>query len=98
MDGNGRWAKRKKVNKKIGHEFGIRNCILICEKLKNLKYNINEISFYVFSTENWNRKPSEINNLFDLIESFYIEFQEKANKNNLKLRHYGSRKDSRKNY
>ena len=35
MDGNGRWAK-KKVAKKIGHEFGIKNCISICEQLENL--------------------------------------------------------------
>ena len=49
-------GQKKKVEK-IGHEFGIRNCIFICDKLKNLKYNIKEISFYVFSTENWNREP-----------------------------------------
>ena len=92
MDGNGRWAKKKKVAKKIGHEFGIKNCISICEQLENLKYNITEISFYVFSTENWNRNPSEIRNLFDLIQLFYEDFQNKANENNLKIRHYGSRK------
>ena len=85
-------AKKKKVAKKIGHEFGIKNCISICEQLENLKYNITEISFYVFSTENWNRNPSEIRNLFDLIQLFYEDFQNKANENNLKIRHYGSRK------
>ena len=52
MDGNGRWAI-KITMQKIGHEYGIKNCISICEGLTKLRYNINEISFYVFSTENW---------------------------------------------
>ncbi len=92
MDGNGRWAKKNKVTKKVGHEFGIKNCISICDDLQNLRYNVKEISFYVFSTENWQRKPTEIKDLFDLIEVFYKDFQIKACKNNLKIRHYGSRK------
>ena len=92
MDGNGRWAKKNNVTKKIGHEYGIRNCISICEELKNLKYKIKEISFYVFSTENWNRSAVEVKNLFELIEIFYDEFSVKAVENNLKIRHYGSRK------
>ena len=92
MDGNGRWARKNNVTKKIGHEYGIRNCISICEELKNLKYKIKEISFYVFSTENWNRSAVEVKNLFELIEIFYDEFSVKAEENNLKIRHYGSRK------
>ncbi len=92
MDGNGRWAKKNSYSKKIGHEYGIKNCISICNNLKHLKYNLKELSFYVFSTENWHRKPSEVGNLFSLIDSFYKEFESKANTNNLLIRHYGSRK------
>ncbi len=91
MDGNGRWAKRNNYTKKRGHEYGIRNCISICDRLKQLKYNVSEISFYVFSTENWKRNPNEIKNLFKLIEEFYSEFKSKAVSNNLRVRHYGSR-------
>ena len=54
--------------------------------------HINELSFYVFSTENWKRSLYEINNLFSLIEEFYQEFEMTAQKYNLKIRHYGSRK------
>tara|TARA_Y100000816_G_scaffold229365_1_gene174496 strand:+ start:1361 stop:2005 length:645 start_codon:yes stop_codon:yes gene_type:complete len=92
MDGNGRWASKNNVSKKIGHKTGIQNCISICKNLNKLKFRINELSFYVFSTENWYRKPSEINNLFNLIEVFYEEFQNTANESNLRIRHYGSRK------
>ena len=75
MDGNGRWAKKNDLPKRDGHEYGIKNCINICEKLDKLKYKISEISFYVFSTENWMRKPSEVKNLFDLIQIFYDDFK-----------------------
>ena len=92
MDGNGRWAKKKNLAKKVGHEYGIKNCISICDDLKRLNYKIKELSFYVFSTENWERSPSEVKNLFDLIETYYEDFKNKADSNNLKIRHYGSRK------
>ena len=92
MDGNGRWAKRKKIPKRIGHEKGIKNCINICQNLHKIKYQVNQISFYVFSTENWNRKAIEVKNLFKLIEDYYLEFENVANTNNLIIRHCGSRK------
>ena len=92
MDGNGRWAKKNNLQKKIGHKYGIKNCISLCQSLRDLDYKLNEISFYVFSAENWRRNPSEIKNLFNLITEFYRDFSSTANDNNLKIRHYGSRK------
>ncbi len=91
MDGNGRWAKKNKLSKKKGHEQGVRNCIKICENLKKLDFKINELSFYVFSTENWNRPALEVSNLFKIIESFYSSFKNSANNNNISVRHYGSK-------
>ena len=92
MDGNGRWAKKNNLQKKTGHKYGIKNCISLCKNLGDLDYKLNEISFYVFSAENWRRNPSEIKNLFNLITEFYRDFSSTANDNNLKIRHYGSRK------
>ena len=92
MDGNGRWAKKNNLQKKNGHKYGIQNCISLCRSLRDLDYKLNEISFYVFSSENWRRNPSEIKNLFNLISEFYKDFSSTANDNNLKIRHYGSRK------
>ena len=92
MDGNGRWAKKNNFPKKTGHKHGIQNCILLCQGIKNLDYKLNEISFYVFSSENWKRNPAEIKDLFNLITEFYKEFSTTANENNLRIRHYGSRK------
>ena len=92
MDGNGRWAKKNNLQKKTGHKYGIQNCISLCKGLSDLDYKLNEISFYVFSAENWRRNPTEIKNLFNLITEFYRDFSSTANDNNLKIRHYGSRK------
>ena len=64
MDGNGRWASKKKYTKKTGHKAGIENCIKLCESLDKLKYQIDEISF-LFS-ENW-KSSYEVKNLFELI-------------------------------
>ena len=92
MDGNGRWASKKRLKKKEGHKAGIKACIKIIKSLNKLDLQINELSFYVFSTENWKRTIGEIKNLFDLIEEYYREFEKTAQDNNLKIRHYGSRK------
>ena len=92
MDGNGRWASKNYLKKKEGHRAGIKSCINLIKSINKLDIHINELSFYVFSLENWNRSFSEIKNLFDLIEEYYQEFEKTALKYNLKIRHFGSRK------
>ncbi len=92
MDGNGRWALKKNLRKKEGHRAGIKTCIKLIKNFNKLDANISELSFYVFSSENWKRSISEIKNLFDLIEEYYVEFERTALDMDLKIRHYGSRK------
>ena len=92
MDGNGRWASKNNLKKKEGHRAGIKACINLIKSINKLDVHINELSFYVFSAENWKRSFREIKNLFDLIEEYYQEFEITAQNYNLKIRHYGSRK------
>ena len=92
MDGNGRWASKNFLKKKEGHRAGIKSCINLIKRINKLDLRVNELSFYVFSSENWNRSLSEIKNLFDLIEEYYQEFEKTAQDYNLKIRHFGSRK------
>ena len=92
MDGNGRWAAKNNLKKKEGHRAGIKACINLIKSINKLDVHINELSFYVFSSENWKRSLSEIKNLFDLIDEYYLEFETTAQNYNLKIRHYGSRK------
>ena len=93
MDGNGRWASKNNLKKKEGHRAGVKSCINLIKNINKLDVSVNELSFYIFSSENWSRSFSEIKNLFDLIEEYYQEFEKTAQDYNLKIRHFGSRKN-----
>ncbi|MDE6473067.1 MAG: di-trans,poly-cis-decaprenylcistransferase, partial [Ureaplasma sp.] len=65
MDGNGRWAKKQNKLRTYGHKIGadkIKDVLLWC-----IKYNIQSVSMYAFSLENWKRSKSEVNFLMNLI-------------------------------
>ena len=69
MDGNRRWAK-KKLPIIEGHKMGS----IMIKKIvaKSLKLGIKYLTFYSFSTENWNRSKSEVFKLQSLLE-FYLD-------------------------
>ncbi len=73
MDGNRRWAKKKKLKIIDGHKKGSE----IVKKIvkKSLEYNIKYLTFFSFSTENWSRSKDEILNLQTLL-SFYLDSEE----------------------
>ena len=65
MDGNGRWAKQQNKPRTYGHQHGLKamsNIIKSC-----LELNIPCVSFFAFSTENWNRPISEVKFLLSLL-------------------------------
>ena len=69
MDGNGRWAKKRGLPRHLGHKEGCERVIEIYEECA--ANNIQVMSLYAFSTENWNRPKSEINHLFSYLEAFF---------------------------
>lgn len=75
MDGNGRWAKLKGLPRHLGHKEA---CLRMREIFETcMEFNIKYMSFYAFSTENWNRPQDEIDHLMDYLEDFFkreIEF------------------------
>jgi len=85
MDGNGRWAKKNNLPKKNGHKYGIQNCISLCQGLRDLDYKLKEISFYVFSSENWKRPKTEINFLFKLIKNYFYKEIQNVTKQGIKI-------------
>ena len=68
MDGNGRWGLRKKNSRKFGHKKGLEvvENIIIAAIKKNVQY----LTLFVFSTENWKRPSKEINYLFNLLNKY----------------------------
>lgn len=80
MDGNGRWAKERNLERLKGHEHGSRTVINIAKAANHL--GIKVLTLYAFSTENWKRPASEVAGLFKLLRRFIKEeretlFQEK---------------------
>ncbi len=72
MDGNGRWARKRLMNRIHGHREGansVRAVVTTCRKL-----NIPYLTLYAFSKENWRRPAQEVNALWDLLLE-YIDSQ-----------------------
>lgn len=65
MDGNRRWAKKRNLPSAVGHKKGVdalKSAMRACDD-----FGIKYLTVYAFSTENWNRKPEEVNFLMDLL-------------------------------
>jgi undecaprenyl diphosphate synthase len=90
MDGNGRWAKKKLMNRVFGHEKGaetVREVITACRELK-----IKILTLYAFSTENWSRPEKEVNTLMKLLKKFILAEKDELHKKNIKLNVIGQKK------
>ncbi len=67
MDGNGRWARKKRLPRAAGHQVGVKSVHQIVELISDRLKGIKVLSLYAFSTENWQRPPSEIKILMKLL-------------------------------
>lgn len=73
MDGNGRWAKMRKLPRIEGHKAGINSVRIAVETA--YKIGIKYLTLYAFSKENWKRPKSEVDALMSLLEE-YLEKEE----------------------
>ena len=83
MDGNGRWARMRKLNRIEGHRRAtetVRNVVMACREL-----NIEILTLYTFSQENWNRPKTEISALMILLKKFLRDELEEMMGNNIRL-------------
>ena len=90
MDGNGRWGLKHKKTRNEGHRAGLDTIEMIIKE--TLKYKINYLTLYTFSTENWKRPKKEINFLFSLLENFLLKKISLLTKNEIKLKIIGNKK------
>jgi len=80
MDGNGRWAKKHKLNVAMGHRQGVETLREVIRHTDDL--GIEALTIYAFSTENWNRSKEEVGALMQLILDFFkSEIDELMEKN-----------------
>jgi len=87
MDGNGRWAKERGLARTIGHRQGV-------ERVKELvrvaaRLGIKVITFFAFSTENWDRPKKEIDLLMRFLNNFLDDEIKKFDKDNIRFRVIG---------
>ncbi len=94
MDGNGRWGLKNKNSRNDGHRAGLKTVEKIIKA--TLKNNINFLTLYAFSTENWKRPKKEIKFLFNLLENFLKEKIEDLDKQKIRLKIIGKKNFSSK--
>ena len=90
MDGNGRWGVKNKGSRNQGHQAGLNTIEAIIEE--TIKQNIQYLTLYTFSTENWKRPKKEITFLFTLLENFLLKKINRLIKNQIKLKIIGNKK------
>jgi len=87
MDGNGRWAAKKGLQRILGHDSGVKSVQEIVEEALNL--NIPYLTLYAFSIDNWSRPQDEIGTLMNLLVKYLKSEFNKLIKNNIRLNTIG---------
>lgn len=87
MDGNGRWAESRGLQRSEGHSAGTRKLREVC--IWCIEEKIPYLSVYAFSTENWRRPASEVKAIMDLILYFYREFWSEMAENGVRCKFAG---------
>ncbi|MBF7095812.1 isoprenyl transferase [Alkalibacter mobilis] len=89
MDGNGRWASRQNKPRLFGHRAGVET-IRDIVKLAS-KYQIEVLTLYAFSTENWKRPKAEVSGLMKIFGEYLRKEIKELYSNNVKFRIIGDR-------
>ena len=87
MDGNGRWAKRRSINRVRGHQQGANKVREIVRT--NRELGIPWLTLYAFSEENWKRPQKEVGALMKLLKRFLKGELEEMQQNGIRLQSIG---------
>ncbi len=87
MDGNGRWARQKGFPRVLGHREGIKAVRRTVESAVDL--NLEVLTLFAFSVENWNRSPKEVDALMKMLPEFLEKETPDMMKNNIRFRAIG---------
>jgi len=88
MDGNGRWAQERGLSRTSGHRAGAENLREIVKAC--VRFGIQILTVYAFSTENWRRPQPEVQGLMWLVGRVIDSEAEELNRNGVCVRHIGS--------
>lgn len=89
MDGNGRWAKQRGLGRSEGHKAGVEAVRRIVALA--IDYNVQCLTLFSFSAENWRRPPDEVRFIFGLLRRFVASDLETLHAQNVRIRIIGDR-------
>ena len=87
MDGNGRWAKERGLNRTAGHEEGAKTVRRITQYCSDIK--VKYLTLYAFSTENWERPKLEVEFLMKLLDRYLKKELSVYLENNIRFKAIG---------
>ena len=87
MDGNGRWAKKRLMNRINGHEKGAETVRMVVRTAREI--GIRVLTLFAFSTENWQRPKAEVRALMDLLKRFLRSEKQEMLENGIQLNAIG---------
>ena len=87
MDGNGRWAKKRRLPRFAGHNAGSENVHPVVKLFAD--YGVKYLTLYMFSTENWNRPGIEVRGLLTLLAKKIDQETQAFHQENIRLVHLG---------
>jgi len=90
MDGNGRWAKKRRLPRAVGHQKGVEAVRALVRGAQGLGLDV--LTLYAFSTENWRRPEDEISDLMGLMQRFILSDLDEMAQNNIRLKILGDYK------
>lgn len=91
MDGNGRWARNRGLPRLKGHQAGAESVRAILKACR--KFDIEYLTLYAFSSENWIRPRPEVTGLMALLKQFLRDQSFELHENQVKLRVIGHAQD-----
>jgi undecaprenyl diphosphate synthase len=89
MDGNGRWAKQRGLPRALGHRAGVAALRRTVEGAEAL--NIERLTVFGFSTENWSRPQTEVSEILGLMKAYFASDLNRLERNGVKVRIVGRR-------
>lgn len=94
MDGNGRWARRRRLPRAAGHVAGVAAVRAVVRA--SIDIGLSNLTLYAFSSENWKRPSTEVSHLMGLFRAYFRQDVDELLARNVRMRIIGSRRRAEK--
>src|SRR5438874_380651 len=91
MDGNGRWARERGLERIEGHVRGAETVRRVVEECCRL--GLGQLTLYSFSSENWKRPQREVDFLMALLKQYLVDERPEIMQQNIRFRVIGRRRE-----